>query len=99
MNRGECEILVHKEFKDLKIAKILNSTALSYLNNWTKLKDDDHYVNLMMIAMRSIYTFIKNLAPKISRYTESHFWAEKHELVEPTRFDEIEKTIKKAAAH
>lgn len=97
LNRGDCEILSHKLFKDLKLASVLNPMALQYLNNWALMKDDDYYVNLMMTSMRSIYTFIKNLAPKISRYTESHFWAPKHDLIEPSRFDTIEKAIKKEA--
>jgi hypothetical protein len=59
------------------------------------LKDDDYYVNLMIHALRNLYTYLKNLKPKISIYTEKFYWASKHELVSPSRFDTIEKAVKK----
>ncbi len=58
------------------------------------LKDDDYYVNLVIVAVRNLYTFLKNLKPKVSRYTEAHYRAARHELVNPSRFDLIEKGVK-----
>jgi len=48
----------------------------------------------VIVAVRNLYTFLKNLKPKVSRYTEAHYRAEKHELVNPSRFDLIEKGVK-----
>lgn len=58
------------------------------------LKDDGYYVNLVIVAVRNLYTYLKNLKPKVSRYTEVHYQAAKHELVNPSRFDLIEKGVK-----
>ncbi len=38
---------------------------------------------------------MKNLKPKVSRNTESFFWPQRHEIVNPSRFDTIEKAVKK----
>lgn len=42
-----------------------------------------------------MYTHLKNLKPSVSRNTEHYFWPQKHELVKPSRFDTIEKAVKK----
>ena len=59
------------------------------------LKDDNYYVSMVIVVLRNLYTFLKNLHPKVSTYTEKHYWAQKHELVNPSRFDTIEKAVKK----
>lgn len=48
----------------------------------------------MIVAIRNLYTYLKNLKPKVSRYTEFHYKPQRHELVNPSRFDIIEKTVK-----
>jgi len=73
----------------------LNPQAISYLENWTLLKDDPFYVSMVVSVLRNIYTFLKNMKPVVSTYKEKHYWADRHELVNPSRFDTIEKTIKK----
>jgi hypothetical protein len=42
-----------------------------------------------------MFTFLKNMKPKISRNTEAYFWPKRHEIVEPSRFDTIEKAVRK----
>lgn len=68
--------------------------AVSYIESWTLLNDDDKYVNLCLATIRNIFTYIKNLKPKITNYTETYRQAKKHELMSPTRFDTIEKQVK-----
>ena len=69
--------------------------AVAYIDNWTQLGEDDSYVNLALSSLRQIFTFLKNLKPKITRNTEAYFWPKRHEIVEPSRFDTIEKAVKK----
>lgn len=47
-----------------------------------------------MICLRNLYTFLKNLKPKVSRNTETYFWPKNHEIVKQERFDTIEKKVK-----
>lgn len=49
----------------------------------------------MIAVVRNLYTFLKNLKPKVSQYTDAHYWAERHELMNPSRFDTIVLAIKK----
>jgi hypothetical protein len=95
VSRGECEILKYKKFSELPIVSILNPMATSYLENWTLLGEDDKYLNLCLHTIRSIYTYLKNLKPKITNYTETYRQAKKHEIMSPSRFDTIEKQVKK----
>jgi len=39
------------------------------------LKDDNYYVSMVIVVLRNLYTFLKNLHPKVSTYTEKHYWA------------------------
>lgn len=75
LSAGEAEILKYKKLSELKITSHLNPQALNYLQNWTLLKDDNHYVSIVIVVLRSIYTFLKNMQPKISTYAEKHYWA------------------------
>lgn len=38
---------------------------------------------------------MKNLKPKVSRNSESYYWAKRHDLMSPTRFDVVENAVKK----
>lgn len=95
LSDGDAEILKYKRLSNLKITAFLNPQALNYIENWTLLRDDLFYVTLVVNVLRNMYTFLKNLKPTISTYREKHYWAERHEIVNPSRFDTIEKTIKK----
>jgi hypothetical protein len=68
--------------------------ALHYIESWTLLNDDPKFVSFVLSVVRVLYTFITSSYPKISRNTETYFWAQKHEIFSPTRFDTIENTIK-----
>ena len=92
---SETEILKYKKLSELPMSSILNAIALSYLEQWSELKDDDYYVSLVMTCLRNIYTFLKNLKPKVSRNTEAYFWPKRHEMIKQERFDTIEKKVKK----
>ena len=94
LTAGEAEILKYKKFSELKMTAYLNATAMSYLSNWIALKDDDFFVNLVISVVRNIYTYLRNLKPKVSRYREFHYRPERHEIVNPGRFDLIEKSVK-----
>ena len=48
-----------------------------------------------MHTLRNVLTYLKNLKPKVSRNTEAYFWPQRHEIVNPSRFDTIEKAVKK----
>ena len=66
MSRGECDILKYKKFSELPIAAVLNPMTTSYIENWTLLDEDAKYLNLCLHTIRSIYTYLKNLKPKIT---------------------------------
>jgi hypothetical protein len=70
--------------------------TIQYIENWTLLGEDDFYVNLALCVLRALYTNIKGLKPSVSHHTEAFFWAQRHELLSPTRFDTIATTIKKS---
>lgn len=67
--------------------------TISYIDNWVFLKDDHKYTNLLLCTIRSIFTFLKNLNPSVSRHNEMYVWTKKSDLVQPTRFDTIEKNV------
>ncbi len=71
----------YKKFSELKIAVILNPMTISYIENWVFLKDDNKYTNLLLFTVRSIFTFLKNLKPSVSKYNEMYLWAKKSDLV------------------
>ena len=52
--------------------------AKAYIESWTLLDEDESYLNLALCVIRSIYTYIKNLKPKITWNTETYFWPKKH---------------------
>ena len=95
--KGEAEILKYKKFTELDISSILTPLAQAYIENWTLLDEDETYLNLALCVIRSIYTYIKNLEPKISVNTETYFWPKKHQIVQVSRFDTLERAIKKNA--
>jgi hypothetical protein len=72
LNAGEAEILKYKRFSELKMSSHLNLQAVNYIENWTLLKDDDYYTSLVIHAVRNLYTYLKSLKPKVSRYVEFH---------------------------
>jgi hypothetical protein len=92
---GDAEILKHKRFGELKLASHLNPQAKSYIENWILLKEDEYYVGLVVAVVRNLFTFLKNLKPKVSQYTDAHYRPERHELMSASRFDTIELAIKK----
>lgn len=67
---------------------------MHYIENWTTLNDDPKFVSLVLSVIRVLYTFFSNAHPKISRNTETYFWAQKHEIFSATRFDTIANTFK-----
>jgi hypothetical protein len=69
--------------------------AIAYIESWTQLKDDERYVNMLLCTLRSIFTYLKNLQPSITRHKEMFVWAKKHDLAKPVRFDTIERNVKK----
>jgi hypothetical protein len=75
LSAGEAEILKFKKLSELKIVTHLNPQAINYLENWTFLKDDNYYVSMVIVVLRNLYTFLKNLQPKVSTYTDKHYWA------------------------
>lgn len=81
MNAGEAEILKYKKFSELKIAVILNPMTISYIENWVFLKDNNKYTNLLLCTIRSIFTFLKNITPSVSRHNEMYVWAKRSDLV------------------
>jgi hypothetical protein len=52
VSKGEAEILKYKKFSELDISSILSPMAVAYIDNWTKLGEDDSYVNLALSALR-----------------------------------------------
>ena len=54
------EMLKFKDFSKVKMNyTILNKQALNTIQNWTKLADDESYVNQVITVLRSIYAYIK----------------------------------------
>jgi hypothetical protein len=70
MNAGDAEILKFKKLSELPLATYLNQKAISYIEDWILLKDDDFYASLVIFTLRNIYTYLKSIKPKITRYTE-----------------------------
>jgi hypothetical protein len=52
VSKGEAEILKFKKFSELDISTILSPMAVAYIDSWTKLGEDDSYVNLALSALR-----------------------------------------------
>ncbi len=59
------------------------------------LKDDNKFTNLCLNTIRSIFTFLKNLQPAVTRHNEFFTWAKKSDLDRPVRFDTIKNNVQK----
>jgi hypothetical protein len=96
-SKGEVDVLKYRKFSELNISSNVNAMAKSYIDSWINQGEDDYYVNLALGAFRNLYTFNKNQKPAISHHSEVFLRTKRHELVEPTRFDVMEASIKKSS--
>lgn len=54
---------------------------MQYIQNWINLKDEQQYVSLVVVTVRNMYTFIKNLVPSVTQNTVLFKWPKYHNLI------------------
>jgi hypothetical protein len=78
---SDAQILKYKKFSQLEFTLNLTHLALEYLQSWTLLGDDPYYMSVVIQTLRSLYTYIKNLAPRDTKHHELFLWPQHHQLV------------------
>ena len=63
----EADILKYKILSDLEYVSHLKPVPLQFLQTWTLHSDEDrYYKSQVLVTLRNMHTFIKNLKPEVT---------------------------------
>ena len=62
-------------------AAVLTPQMQKYLDTWMSLKDDQHYVSLVVKTVKAIFTRTRLETKPMSAYNRLHQWAPSHEKI------------------
>jgi len=71
----------------------LNKTAKSFLTRWTQSGDENSYISLTILAIKSIYTHWKQTLPNDTVSHLMHAWYDAHDKVNLQRMDKVGKNL------
>lgn len=68
----DINILNFKKFSDLECSKVLNKSAIVYLDKWQSNEEENDYVGMALYTLKSLNTYFKNYKPVTSTNRDLH---------------------------
>jgi hypothetical protein len=87
--------LKQKKFSQVVYSQYFTRQAVQFIERWLEINDSEEFLKRVFIAIRDMYTVIKNLDIPVST-TNNTFLPKLKEASKPPRFDKIERAVKYA---